>query len=116
LRDTFDLSTVARVSLHTKAAVIDEKIAVVGSFNLDPRSNYINTETSVIVHDEKFAKALASVLHTGVQIDNSWRLALDGRNRIEWHGSTGVQREPRATFRKRLTARILAWLPVEWLL
>ena len=64
LRDQFTLtnSPVETVSLHTKAAVFDRMIGFVSSFNLDPRSNNINTETRIIVHDPTFASQLAYTL------------------------------------------------------
>ncbi|HEX6851792.1 MAG TPA: phospholipase D family protein [Candidatus Polarisedimenticolaceae bacterium] len=37
--------------LHSKSAVFDGRWVVVGSFNLDPRSEFLNTETAVIVDD-----------------------------------------------------------------
>ena len=39
----------ARLTLHSKVAVVDRQSAFVGSFNLDPRSLYINTELGLIV-------------------------------------------------------------------
>jgi phosphatidylserine/phosphatidylglycerophosphate/cardiolipin synthase-like enzyme len=43
--------------LHSKSAVFDGRFVVVGSFNLDPRSEFLNTETAVIVDDEAAATA-----------------------------------------------------------
>lgn len=36
-------------SLHTKTVLIDNNISVVGSFNLDMRSAYLNTETMLVI-------------------------------------------------------------------
>jgi phosphatidylserine/phosphatidylglycerophosphate/cardiolipin synthase-like enzyme len=38
--------------------VIDKKIAAVGSFNFDPRSQKLNTETMAIIEDQTVAKQL----------------------------------------------------------
>jgi putative cardiolipin synthase len=38
-------------SLHTKAFVVDDRRGFVGSFNLDPRSAYLNTEMGVLFDD-----------------------------------------------------------------
>ena len=38
--------------LHTKSAVIDDKFALIGSYNMDPRSAYINTELVFIIAAE----------------------------------------------------------------
>ena len=35
--------------LHAKSMIIDKKITVIGTFNLDPRSANLNTECIVVV-------------------------------------------------------------------
>ncbi len=37
-------------SLHSKAFVIDDEIAAIGSFNLDPRSAFLSTESMIVIH------------------------------------------------------------------
>lgn len=46
-------------TMHSKIMVVDSAVAVVGSFNLDPRSAYRNSETIVVVRD---APAVREVL------------------------------------------------------
>jgi len=48
--------------LHAKAAVFDDKIALLGSYNMDPRSAYINTELVFIFEDENVAKRLKDII------------------------------------------------------
>ncbi len=45
-------------SIHAKSAVLDNKMALIGSFNIDPRSQHLNTETGVAISDEKIALEL----------------------------------------------------------
>jgi cardiolipin synthase C len=45
-------------TLHAKSAVLDNQIALIGSFNMDPRSQQLNTETGVAIHDEATARQL----------------------------------------------------------
>lgn len=44
--------------LHTKIAVIDGERVVVGSFNLDPRSERLNSETAVLIESREAAETL----------------------------------------------------------
>jgi putative cardiolipin synthase len=44
--------------LHTKAAVIDGEQVIVGSFNLDPRSEHLNTELALVIGSRRAAAAL----------------------------------------------------------
>jgi putative cardiolipin synthase len=45
-------------TLHAKSAVLDDKLALIGSFNIDPRSQHLNTETAVAIRDSKTARQL----------------------------------------------------------
>jgi putative cardiolipin synthase len=45
-------------TLHAKSAVLDDRLALIGSFNIDPRSQHLNTETAVAIHDEVTAQQL----------------------------------------------------------
>jgi len=49
-------------TLHAKLAVFDSRVAIIGSYNLDPRSLALNSEDVVIVEDER----IAGELHTRV--------------------------------------------------
>lgn len=51
--------------LHGKSMVFDEHITLVGSFNLDSRSVYLDTETMLAIDSEEFTK---SFLHEGSNI------------------------------------------------
>jgi putative cardiolipin synthase len=45
-------------TIHAKSAVLDDKLALIGSFNMDPRSQHLNTETAVAIPDEATAQQL----------------------------------------------------------
>ena len=45
-------------SLHSKAYIIDDQLSVVGSYNLDPRSTFLSTESILVVDSTEFAKLL----------------------------------------------------------
>jgi cardiolipin synthase len=60
--------------LHDKTVVYDRKVAVLGSSNLDPRSQRLNYELSVIVVDEAFAAQVADAHEQAFQASRSYRL------------------------------------------
>ncbi|MGZ9583285.1 phospholipase D-like domain-containing protein [Paenibacillus marinisediminis] len=45
-------------SIHGKSYVVDDELSIVGSYNLDIRSTYINTEVMLVIHGEEFADLL----------------------------------------------------------
>ena len=79
--------------LHAKTMVVDSKVVYIGTFNLDPRSENLNTEVGVIIRDERLAKAVEAAMETDMQPGNSWNAATDNpdqyvprkkRNRVRW--------------------------------
>jgi cardiolipin synthase C len=62
--------------LHAKSVVIDEAIAVIGTFNLDPRSANLNTECIAVIHDAKVAGGLFQAMETDMKPENAWETTL----------------------------------------
>ncbi|MFT3784136.1 MAG: phospholipase D family protein [Nibricoccus sp.] len=62
-------------SLHAKSLVVDDRVAFVGSYNLDPRSAELNTEVGLLIEDPAFARALRSEIQQDMQPENSWVIA-----------------------------------------
>lgn len=50
-------------STHGKSLVIDDDIAVVGSYNFDCRSTYVDTETMLVVHGKEITSQLEEKLN-----------------------------------------------------
>jgi putative cardiolipin synthase len=61
--------------LHAKSLVVDGRIAFVGSYNLDPRSENLNTEVGLLVEDEAFARGLQAEIEADMEPGNSWVIA-----------------------------------------
>lgn len=60
------------LSVHAKSLVIDDRLAFIGSFNLDPRSENLNTEVGLLIEDEAFAQKLREEIDRDMRADNSW--------------------------------------------
>ena len=64
-------------SLHAKSAVIDGKIAIIGSYNLDPRSAQLNTEVAFVAENlekaEQLTRSFNDNLKRAVQYDTKGR-------------------------------------------
>ncbi|HWA27259.1 MAG TPA: phospholipase D family protein [Lacunisphaera sp.] len=63
------------LSLHAKSLVVDDRLAFVGSYNLDPRSENLNCEAGLLVEDEDFAQALRIEIDRDMRPENSWVIA-----------------------------------------
>ncbi|MEJ1974375.1 MAG: phospholipase D-like domain-containing protein [Lacunisphaera sp.] len=60
------------LSLHAKSLVVDDRLAFIGSYNLDPRSESLNTEAGLLVEDRAFARALREEIDRDMRAENSW--------------------------------------------
>jgi phosphatidylserine/phosphatidylglycerophosphate/cardiolipin synthase-like enzyme len=61
--------------VHAKSLVVDDRIAFVGSFNLDPRSENLNTEVGLVIEDTHVASALKEEILRDASSSNSWVIA-----------------------------------------
>lgn len=113
---TKDLSKCAPTTaygLHAKSSVFDRKVAVVGSFNFNLRSTYLNTESLLVIESHSVAESLANDIELAMNEDNSWRLNLVEGN-IRWSsGESNWDNEPETELSERIKSRFLQLLPIE---
>mgnify|MGYP003460866365 FL=1 len=64
-----------RVGLHAKSMVVDNRLAVIGSHNFDPRSDDYNTESMLVIDDEAFAGRLSASIRQDMRQENAWIIA-----------------------------------------
>jgi putative cardiolipin synthase len=62
--------------LHAKSMIIDRKITVIGTFNLDPRSANLNTECVAIIHSSKITQGVLKGMEIEFKPGNSWQTTL----------------------------------------
>lgn len=60
--------------LHAKSMVIDQQTAVIGTFNLDPRSAHLNTECVAIIHDPTISNRLFLTMEEEMLPENAWHI------------------------------------------
>lgn len=63
--------------LHAKTMVVDREIAVIGTFNLDPRSANLNTECIAIIRSQKIANGVLKGIEEEFTPVNSWETTFD---------------------------------------
>jgi len=63
--------------LHAKSMVLDNKISLIGTFNLDPRSANLNTECIVVVNSETISESVLKGMEEEFKPENSWEITLD---------------------------------------
>jgi putative cardiolipin synthase len=109
-------------SLHAKTFAVDRRRIFVGSFNLDPRSAALNTESGLVIDSPTLAAGVADVFENRLA-SQSYTLRLNEAGQIEWQDRPSPtapaqlhHTEPQTPLWKRTMVRLLSWLPIEWLL
>jgi putative cardiolipin synthase len=89
-------------SIHAKTLVVDGQAVYIGTFNLDPRSENLNTEVGVVMRDARVARAVRDAIELDMAPANSWSAADDP----DRHAGAG----------KRVQVRLWQLLPLRPLL
>ena len=84
----------SRASLHAKTYVIDHKILVIGSMNLDPRSANLNTELALVIHSPPLAEQVAQIFARATAPDASYRVTLADDAQLAYLRSIGAPLSP----------------------
>lgn len=114
-------ATSSPLSLHAKAFVLDDRWVFVGSFNLDPRSAYLNSENGLLIESTELALQVSDFFRRAAELERSYQLKLDSKGKLEWHTDVdGVPvtfyKEPNTTKKRRWAVAMLRLLPLEPLL
>ncbi len=91
-------------SLHTKAFSVDGEKLFVGSYNLDPRSTWLNCEQGVLVEDAVLTQQLDGLFDEHTNGQHAWHVTLvDGD--LRWDdGKETFDSDPKASGWQRFQA------------
>ncbi len=118
------LRNLEKSSLHAKTMIFDKKKMFVGSFNLDQRSLYLNTEIGLVFEQPQIASRAAASFD-----DNIRSVAFEvelvggngGRKSLRWQSVedgevVSLNSEPYVGFGTKTAVRFMQLFPVSWLL
>jgi cardiolipin synthase C len=103
-------SAASKASLHSKAVIIDQRLAVIGSMNLDLRSQRKNSEVALLIRSSAVSAEAARQIDATLA-QGAYRLQLD-TGTLVWRAPPGAafkdgRREPEATGKLRLLVRLI---------
>ena len=104
-------SGASRASLHSKAVIIDQRLAVIGSMNLDLRSQLKNSEVALLIRSPAVSRQAASQVEATIA-QGAYRLELDA-GQLVWRAPAGAsfkdaRSEPEASTKLKLLVRLIA--------
>jgi len=112
-------------SLHAKAVIVDRRMLIIGSMNLDPRSRNLNTEVAVRIDSPVLGEQLAALFGEAVAPDQAFRVELlesgNARAGLLWSGeeegnAIHFESEPIASWWRRFLSNWLGDFAPEELL
>jgi phosphatidylserine/phosphatidylglycerophosphate/cardiolipin synthase-like enzyme len=100
----------SRASLHAKAVIMDDRLLVVGSMNLDLRSQLQNSEVALVIRSVSLARRATQMIEPTLRQD-AWRMELDPQGQLLWRAPPGAaegdqRSEPGASLGLRLLLRL----------
>lgn len=106
-----------KITLHSKVAIVDRDELFVGSFNLDPRSLFINTEMGMAVRSERLAAEMADSINSLLP-ELAYRLKLTPKGGLSWTSRSDrkektLYKEPHTTVWRRFSTWLMSLLPIE---
>jgi putative cardiolipin synthase len=108
----------SRAALHAKALVFDRESVFIGSFNLDPRSRFINTEIGVMIDSPTIAGQVGEFMDEGVSPGSAYHVTLDQDDDLVWATETNGTTEefdtdPETSMWQRFVIDLTSLLPIE---
>jgi cardiolipin synthase C len=103
-------SGTSRASLHSKAVMIDQRLAVIGSMNLDLRSRRQNSEVALVIRSAALAQQAAKQVDATVS-QGAYRVELD-HGELVWRAPPGApfkdaHSEPEASAKLKLLVQLI---------
>ncbi|MDW6091465.1 phospholipase D family protein [Vibrio rhizosphaerae] len=71
------LPSIPVFGLHAKTMTIDDHITVIGTYNFDPRSANLNTESMTVIHSPEITHDVKASMLKEMEADNAWQVTKD---------------------------------------
>ena len=97
------LNFAPKFGLHAKSMVVDDEVAVIATFNLDPRSANLNTECLTVIRDPRVATNLRHAMDVDMLPENAWHTTRD----FNPDGNVGIAKRVKVWFRRLVPKAVL---------
>jgi cardiolipin synthase C len=105
-------ASTSRASLHSKAFIIDNRLAVIGSMNLDLRSQRKNSEVALVIRSAALSQRATRQVEATFA-NGAYRVHVDGGGQLVWRAPPGAafkdtRTEPDAGTKLRMLSGLIA--------
>jgi len=109
----------SHAGIHTKSFVVDGRLSLIGSYNMDPRSRIWNSEIGLLIDSAEFGAKVREFLLSGLDPANSYRVTVDEKGKLRWtaDGPDGESvvwtKEPHSKGWDRFMLNVMKAVPME---
>lgn len=106
-----------RVTLHTKAVIVDREHLFIGSMNFDPRSLELNTEIGLFINSPELAQSYYDLVIRD-RPRFTYKVQLSDKGALQWHYNYKdeqrvLTKEPDTGFGRRFKSGFYGLLPID---
>ena len=102
------------LSLHAKSIIYDDDSVYVGTLNLDPRSENLNTEIGLFVKSTELAKSVHHVFTKDLNEGKYWQVKYNDQGKLIWQFEDEIiSIQPARSLWQRIAKTIYSLLPIQ---
>jgi putative cardiolipin synthase len=115
-RSTYSASAINidYLSLHAKSIIYDDNSVYVGTLNLDPRSENLNTEIGIFVKNSQLTESVYQAFLEDLDEDKYWQVKFNGKGKLIWQCKDEIiTLQPARSMTQRVFKSIYSLLPIQ---
>lgn len=102
------------LSLHAKSIIYDADSVYIGTLNLDPRSEFLNTEIGMFIKNDELASIVHNTFIDDLNDGRYWRVTYNKEGRLNWQYRDEIRsRQPARSFWQRIRKTAFSLLPIQ---
>ncbi|MDT8451403.1 MAG: phospholipase D family protein [Gammaproteobacteria bacterium] len=101
-------------SLHAKSIIYDSDSVYIGTLNLDPRSEFLNTEIGMFINNNELTTIVHNTFIDDLNDGKYWQVKYNKEGKLIWQYRDEVRtRQPARSFWQRVRKTVIALLPIQ---
>ena len=115
-RSTYSASdiNIDYLSLHAKSIIYDDSSVYVGTLNLDPRSECLNTEIGIFVKNPALTKSVYQAFIEDLDEEKYWQVKYNDKGKLIWQCKDEIiTSQPARSLWQRILKTLYSLLPIQ---
>ena len=102
------------LSLHAKSIIYDSDSVYIGTLNLDPRSEFLNTEIGMFIKNDELTRMVHNTFNEDLNNGMYWQVKYNSEGKLIWQYRDEIRtRQPARNFWQRIKKTVFALLPIQ---